>query len=517
MTDPNSGLDNLACLFWDTPLSDIVSGLNAVKGVLDHSLITSPISKSTLYLVNAKLADFKAVFSHLGTVESPRLSTAPAMERVKAIEMLKDNWRNLSASQGVGTSLSSASGGISANSYATAGYHATPYMTQMESFPVDEKGQESLLALAIQARLPFFVRAMINKPSQPQINAFRTLGKLHSVAQTHLTSYIARMILVGFNQLDSPGLLLQLIAALDQATLVSMLEGNFPEVTKLLDMYGQFRSLIAGARQPTLNVQSISVDLHEFEKFITFLQVLLTSLGFDAQALPELVRHAKDLAFISQSNVAQVLETTLVQSLKQTLKAFGVSVRAWLHAMDNTAPLPLAVKNDVVLEAIEGTRQFNKMNYFRHGIPTFAAPPAHHEASSSSQSRTRDVPRSARPSGASANSSPNKRAKTKGTFSQGTYATPPGLVQQACSVGEVVQWGAFFNATAAKQKFSSLNPTIVVQDSYLPCMLAKLNTPERCMSYIPQGTPDDAISALRAWYNAGRGKAFKINRPSDFR
>jgi len=259
------------------------------------------------------------------------------------------------------------------------------------------------------------------------------------------------------------------------------------------------------------------VDLHEFEKFITFLQVLLTSLGFDAQALPELVRHAKDLAFISQSNVAQILETTLVQSLKQTLKAFGVSVRAWLHAMDNTAPLPLAVKNDVVLEAIEGTRQFNKMNYFRHGIPTFAAPPAHHEASSSSQSRTRDVPRSARPSGASANSSPNKRAKTKGTFSQGTYATPPGLVQQACSVGEVVQWGAFFNATAAKRKFSSLNPTIVVQDSYLPCMLAKLNTPERFMSYIPQGTPDDAISALRAWYTAGRGKAFKINRPSDFR
>ena len=119
--------------------------------------------------------------------------------------------------------------------------------------------------------------------------------------------------------------------------------------------------------------------------------------------------------------------------------------------------------------------------------------------------------------GAGANPSPNKRAKTKGTFSQGTYATPPGLVQQACSVGEVVQWGAFFNATAAKRKFSSLNPTIVVQDSYLPCMLAKLNTPERFMSYIPQGTPDDAISALRAWYTAGRGKAFKINRPSDFR
>jgi hypothetical protein len=76
---------------------------------------------------------------------------------------------------------------------------------------------------------------MINKPSQPQINAYRTLGKLHSVAQTHLTSYIARMIFVGFNQLDSPGLILQLTAALDQAKLISILEGNFPEVSKLLD------------------------------------------------------------------------------------------------------------------------------------------------------------------------------------------------------------------------------------------------------------------------------------------
>ena len=68
VTDPSSGLDNLACFFWDTPLSDIVSGINAVKGVFDHSLIASPNSKSTLYLVNAKLADFKAVFSHVGTV-----------------------------------------------------------------------------------------------------------------------------------------------------------------------------------------------------------------------------------------------------------------------------------------------------------------------------------------------------------------------------------------------------------------------------------------------------------------
>ena len=88
VTDPSSGLDNLACFFWDTPLSDIVSGINAVKGVFDHSLIASPNSKSTLYLVNAKLADFKAVFSHLGTFEGPRFSAAPAMERVKAIEML---------------------------------------------------------------------------------------------------------------------------------------------------------------------------------------------------------------------------------------------------------------------------------------------------------------------------------------------------------------------------------------------------------------------------------------------
>jgi hypothetical protein len=142
VTDPSSGLDNLACFFWDTPLSDIVSGINAVKGVLDHSLIASPNSKSTSYLVNAKLADFKAVFSHLGTVEGPRFSAAPAMERVKAIEMLKDNWRNLSASQGAGSSSSSASGGISTSSYATAGFHATPYMVEMESFPVDEKGQD---------------------------------------------------------------------------------------------------------------------------------------------------------------------------------------------------------------------------------------------------------------------------------------------------------------------------------------------------------------------------------------
>jgi hypothetical protein len=171
--------------------------------------------------------------------------------------------------------------------------------------------------------------------------------------------------------------------------------------------------------------------------------VLLTSLGFDAKALPELVQHAMNLEIISQNNVAHVLETTLVQSLKQTLKAFGVSVRAWLHAMDNTALLPLVVKNDVVLEAIEGTRQFNKSNYFRHGIPTFAASPVHREASSSSQSRTIDVPRSTRPSGAGANLSPNKRAKTKGTFSQGINANPPGLVQQTCSVGEVVQWGDF--------------------------------------------------------------------------
>ena len=64
---------------------------------------------------------------------------------------------------------------------------AAPFLKVMDSLPCDEKGQESLLETALQAKPAFFVRAMVNKPSQAQIHAFKALGKLHSTAQTHLT------------------------------------------------------------------------------------------------------------------------------------------------------------------------------------------------------------------------------------------------------------------------------------------------------------------------------------------
>jgi len=70
--------------------------------------------------------------------------------------------------------------------------------------------------------------------------------------------------------------------------------------TKLLEMYGQFCSIVRDGARVKFTLQSISVDLNEFEQFIVFfLEVLLTALCFDATALPKLVDEAKNLAFIS--------------------------------------------------------------------------------------------------------------------------------------------------------------------------------------------------------------------------
>ena len=520
ITNPSSYLHNLARLLCDTPFSEMASVLYALKSVLQPSLVASPNSAPTLALLNSTLADYDCALPPPSEDDCFRISIAPAMDRVKAIQGMKDSGRLLSASSAGLSGSSNSSDGNSAKSYAAAGHMAAPFLKVMDSLPCDEKGQESLLETALQAKLAFFVRAMVNKPSQAQIHAFKALGKLHSIAQTHLTSYIAKMVLVGFGQFDYPGLHLQLTASLDLSTLLSMLEGNFPDTTKLLEMYGQFCSIVRDGARVKFTAQSISVDLNEFEQFIAFLEVLLTALCFNATALPKLVEEAKNLAFISsKAGGSNILEKTLVPSLDETLKGFGVSIRAWMHAMDGTPPLPLTIKNGVVQEATEGVKQFNKMNFFRFGLQPLGAPSRSESSSTSLSTSSSERSGTTRPPPVRATSSSNKKPRMKGAFSivQGSGANPPGLVKIKCASGFVVKWGGFFDATKATTALKETNPSMTVRDSYFPCMFAKQNTPERFMSYIPVGTSEADIAALRAWYDAARGKAFEIARPADFR
>jgi len=202
-----------------------------------------------------------------------------------------------------------------------------------------------------------------------------------------------------------------------------------------------------------------------------------------------------------------------VPSLEQTLKAFSVSIHAWMLSLDSSPPPPLQIKNGLVQEATEGVKAYNKMNYFRLGIQQFTAPPLANAASSTSQA---SHPRVTRPSSAEAPSSSNKRAKASPSTVQGSDVRPLGFSQRACSVGLVVRWGDYFNATNVKQAFCSKYPEVPWNDSYLPCLLAKLNTSSRFLSYVPLGTSEETIRALRAWYTAGRGKAFKMAQPLDF-
>ena len=228
-----------------------------------------------------------------------------------------------------------------------------------------------------------------------------------------------------------------------------------------------------------------------------------------------LVTKAKALECITNAGVEQVLESTLVPSLEQTLKAFSVSIHAWMLSLDSSPLPPLQIKNGLVQEATEGVKAYNKMNYFRLGIQQFTAPPLANAASSSPQAAASSLPRVTRPSSAEAPSS-NKRAKASPSTIQGSNVRPLGYSQRACSVGLVVHWGDYFNGTNVKQAFCSKYPEVAWNDSYFPCLLAKLNTSSRFLSYVPLGTSEETIRALRAWYTAGRGKAFKIAQPLDF-
>ena len=515
VSNPANRLDNLARMLCDTPLTEMVPVINALKAVIDPSLSVSPNSILTLQLVNAKLFEFDPILPPLPQSAGPRLSSAHAMSRVQTVQDMRDSARQLSSGNTFASGSSRAHDGTCANAYAAAGVQASPVMKHMETFPNDEEGQEDLLATAIQARLAFFVGAMTKAPTQQQVNAFKTVAKLHAVTQTHFPSYIAKMILVGYDQLNCPGLHLQLTAALDSVTLLGMLKGDFPKPDKLLEMYGRFRSILSENKHFVFTIRSVSVDLHEFDKFIKFIHITLTALGFNAEDLPTLVTKAKALECITNAGVEQVLESTLVPSLEQTLKAFSVSIHAWMLSLDSSPPPPLQIKNGLVQEATEGVKAYNKMNYFRLGIQQFTAPPLANAASSSSQAAASSLPQVTRPSSAEAPSS-NKRAKASPSTIQGSNVRPLGYSQRACSVGLVVHWGDYFNGTNVKQAFCSKYPEVAWNDSYFPCLLAKLNTSSRFLSYVPLGTSEETIRALRAWYTAGRGKAFKIAQPLDF-
>jgi hypothetical protein len=78
-------------------------------------------------------------------------------------------------------------------------------------------------------------------------------------------------------------------------------------------------------------------------------------------------------------------------------------------------------------------------------------------------------------------------------------------------------WSYYFDVTDLIEHWKLQFPNIPWHDSYLACILATHHPPGRFISFIPVGTPEATVHALRTWYDSGRGKSFKINKPADFR
>ena len=361
-------------------------------------------------------------------------------------------------------------------------------------------------------------------PSRQLLNAYPILGTLHSTAQTFLPGFVANKLLIGFGQPGNPGLQLALTEALDLFTLMSILRGNFPGVPKLVELFGRLRSFFGGARPGMTTTRSICSNMNEFEKFVTFLTVLFTALGFDANALPDLVVAAKDLENLTTSDISSTLEKALIPALANTLESFSVAVRTWMPSFDTRPLEAIVLQKKFVDQATTAFIERGKLDLSFLDTPSLFAPLPQAQVRSPLPSENTRAPFAARASpSAGPTFSSNKKAKTNrfsdsrgGAPSPGSNSKPKHFTIQQCAVGRIVWWRSYFNASNATAAFARENPGIAVHDSMLPCLLASHNNPDRFMTFVPVDATDKETEALRKWYNAGRGQAFKIDKPSDF-
>jgi len=158
------------------------------------------------------------------------------------------------------------------------------------------------------------------------------LGTLHAVSQSLFGEYIATALLKDFDLAETTHCL-TLTAELQPhlSTLLNMLKGNFPDEKPLLHMFSSFRSILLGITV-SYTAASIIQDMDEFEKFVSFLVVLLSALGFSVGNLLDLVTGAKQMTFFLDSNQIEVLTRTLLPSLMDTLVTFGGGVKAWMQS-----------------------------------------------------------------------------------------------------------------------------------------------------------------------------------------
>jgi hypothetical protein len=533
LRSPTSGLTNVQLLICDTPPHQQLCIINHAKALLfDHSVRIPPNSLRTMQILNAKLADFPAALQKQArplSGECQELTTAPALERIEAIRALRATRKDLSSHS---SHSSTSSGTITSNDAAsatvlsTAVLNAAPLLQQLAQFPQDTDGRKLLLETAMRSKNSLLIWVVTQMPTRQLNSAYPILGTLHSIAMAHLPSFTAKMLLIGVGQPGNPGLHLALTNALDYTTLINILKGNFPSTGKLLEMYGRLRSFLGGARHGTPTTSTVSADLNEFEKFITFISILLTALGFNAEELLTLVTQAKYLESIADFDITPTMEKALLPSLTQTLNAFSAAVRTWALALDIRPPERVIVQNELVQEVTAAVLERNKQNLSLLGIPSLVQSPfGWGTAPTPGNASSNILPTARTSSAAQLSTKGNKRAKanhfsqrSSGPPSQGSNANPPAFRILTLKNGRrAAHWNGYFDVTGLIEHWKVQFPSIPWHDSFLPCICATHNPPGRFMSFIPVGTPEATVNALQTWYDSGRGRSFKIDKPADFR
>ena len=298
--------------------------------------------------------------------------------------------------------------------------------------------------------------------------------------------------------------------------------------------------------------------MDEFEKFVSFLVVLLSALGFSVGNLLDLVTGAKQMTFFLDSNQIEVLTRTLLPSLMDTLVTFGGGVKAWMQSystelLGELVPISTRIKraSDRALE-LSKEKADDELGFVRtlptpakRAITALSLSPTPYTGSSSSSAaysgRLATSGRSARSptSNSGTSSSTGAHSRHSGNFAKSARGSPsdfstssakkskvdnsrgsmcyPKFFRRQCAIGEVIKWVGFYDFESLKAAWAVAYPTVPLRNSYIACLITKQHDPDAFLNFVPKGASDTDTQALRSWYDQRRGQDFVIDMPPDFR
>ena len=287
----------------------------------------------------------------------------------------------------------------------------------------------------------------------------------------------------------------------------------------LLDLFLEFTDVLApGSQGPRFTLDSLGTDMGFLREFITFAVILFASLGMSVQDLESLASKASHLHSSVPYHNKHIVTFVLLQDLRDTFDAFGLSVTSWLSTPTLAQLAPLVASTLHTDAARARVRHDRESDLSAFGLPStglfaLAVPPA----SSSSLPPTplnqhAGVKRKQHP-GPSAGS-----ALSAGGGGAARVRPNVGMVSQVCAVGEVVHWGKHYvNWSALVAAFTAENRNITLDENFKKVLLSAQSTDKAFDGFAPSNASAPARVALRTWYNGNKWKAFEISKPPDFR